>query len=157
FELELHRAECEFLTGEQEAAEVRLAALSSRARSAIDQATVTCLRIEVYTTLGRSDRAMDVGLDYLRHLGVESSPESTKDETRREYERMWSLIGGRSIEDLVDLPLMSDPQSIATMEVLTKVAPPVLLAGHRDLFCLILCWMVNLSLERGNTHASTIG
>jgi hypothetical protein len=47
--LELHRAECEFLTGELATAEARLTMLSSRAANAIDQATVACLRVDLYT------------------------------------------------------------------------------------------------------------
>ncbi len=31
-----------------------------------------------------------------------------------EYERIWSQLGSRSIEELIDLPLMSDPASLAT-------------------------------------------
>src|SRR5262249_26122369 len=44
FALMLHRAECEFLTGELAAAEARLAMLASRAADPIDQAAVACLR-----------------------------------------------------------------------------------------------------------------
>ncbi len=47
FALELHRAECEFLTGALEAAEQRLAMLWGRAESVVDQAAVTCLRLDV--------------------------------------------------------------------------------------------------------------
>ena len=74
FSLELHRAECEFLTGESAAAEERLTMLSSRAANTVELATVACLRVDVYTTLDQSDRAVAVCLDYLRHLGVEWSP-----------------------------------------------------------------------------------
>ena len=70
FPLELHRAECEFLTGQSAAAEERLAALSSRASNAVDLATVTCLLVDLYTTLNRSDRAVAVSLDYLRSLVI---------------------------------------------------------------------------------------
>jgi PAS domain S-box-containing protein len=153
FALELHRAECEFLTGALTAAEGRLTILSSRARTTIDQATVTCLLVDLYTALGRSDRAVDVGLTFLRHLGVECSPHPTDEETRREYERTWSLLGGRKIEELIGLPLMSDPVSFATVEVLTKVATPALFAGD-NLYSLLICQIVNFSLERGNTDAS---
>ena len=114
FALELHRAECEFLTGELATAEARLTMLSSRAANAIDQATVACLRVDLYTTLDRSDRAVDVCLAYLRHLGIEWSPHPPEEQARREYERIWSLLGSRAIEELVDLPLMSDALSLAT-------------------------------------------
>src|SRR5262249_31003836 len=109
FTLELQRAECEFLTGDLAAAEARLTMLSSRAANAVDQATVAGLRVELYTTLDQSDRAVAVCLTYLRDRDIEWSPHPTEDEARREYERTWSLLGSREIENLIDLPLMSDP------------------------------------------------
>src|SRR5262249_31196991 len=136
FDLELNRAECEFLPGAQAAAEARLTMLSSRAATTIDRATVACLRMDLYTTLGRMDAAVDVGLEFLRHLGVDWSPHSTEAEARREYERIWMLLGGRAIEELIDLPSMTDPELLATQEVLAKIVPPALFAGHDNLYCL---------------------
>ncbi|MGA3035456.1 MAG: AAA family ATPase, partial [Terracidiphilus sp.] len=66
FALEFNQAACEFLTGAQTAAEERLSMLSSRARGLADLAAVTCLRVDLFTTLGRSDRAVEVCLEYLR-------------------------------------------------------------------------------------------
>jgi predicted ATPase len=154
FALESDRAEREFLTGELAAAEERLTMLSSRAADTIELATVACLRVDLYTTLGQSDRAVDVGLDYLRYLGVEWSPHPTEEEARREYERIWLKLGSRAIEQLIDLALMSDPASLATMDVLTKVLPP---AGLTDanLNSLVVCRMVNLSLEHGSSDGSS--
>jgi PAS domain S-box-containing protein len=153
FALELHRGECEFLTGALAEAEQRLAALSSRAATTVERATVACLRVDLYTTLDQSSRAIAVGLDYLQHLGIDWSAHPKDEETRREYERIWSQLGSRMIEDLIELPLMSDPASLATMDVLTKIGPPSL---HTDahLFSLVICRAVNLSLESGNCDGS---
>jgi predicted ATPase/GAF domain-containing protein len=153
FALELHRAECEFLTGALATAEARLTMLSSRAATTIEHATVACLRVDLYTTLDRSDRAIDVGLTYLRHLGVEWSPHPTEEDARREYERMWALLGSRAIEELIDLPVMSDPISLATLDVLKNVVAPALYTDA-NLCCLAISRMVNLSLEHGNTDVS---
>ena len=153
FPLELHRAECEFLTGQSAAAEERLTALSSRASNAVDLATVACLRADLYTTLDQSDRAVAVGLDYLRYLGVEWSPHPTEEEARREYEGIWSQLGSRAIEQLIELPLMIDPVSLATMDVLTKVLPPAWFTDA-NLGSLAICRAVNLSLEHGNSDGS---
>jgi len=153
FALELNRAECEFLTGELMAAEQRLAALSARAKDAIEQATVACLRLDLYVTLDQSGRAVAVGLEYLRHLGIEWSPHPTADEAPREYQRIWSTLGDRSIEALVELPLMSAPTLLATLDVLTKLAIP---AWNTDanLLSLVICRAVNLSLEGGSCDGS---
>jgi PAS domain S-box-containing protein len=153
FALELQRGECEFLTGALAEAEQRLAALSSRGANAEEQARVACLRVDLYTTLDQSSRAIDVGLDYLRHLGIDWSPHPTEEVARREYERIWSQLGSRTIESLIELPLMSDPASLATMDVLTKLAAPLAFADATLTF-LVLSRAVNLSLERGNSDGS---
>ena len=114
------------------------------------------MHIDLYTTLDRSDRAVEVCLAYLRHLGIEWSPHPTQEEVRREYERTWALLGRREIEELIDLPLMSDPEAEATMEVLTKACAPATFTDT-NLQSLVIWRMVNLSLEFGNTEASCSG
>ena len=153
FALELERAECEFLTGALADAEQRLAALSTRAATTVERATVACLRVDLYTTLDQGSRAIAVGLDYLRHLGIDWSPHPGEEEARREYERIWSQLGSRTIEDLIELPLMSDAASLATMNVLTKIIVPALYTDA-NLYLLVTCRAVNLSLEHGNCDAS---
>jgi len=153
FPLELNRAECEFLIGQSAAAEERLIMLSSRAADTVELATVVCLRVDLYTTLDQSDRAVAVCLDYLRHLGVEWSAHPTAEEGLREYERIWSQVGSRAVEELIELPLMSDPASLATLDVLTKVVPPAMYTDA-NFGSLVICRAVNLSLEHGNSDGS---
>ena len=152
--LELLRAECEFLNGELTQASERLTALSARAAEIGDLAAVVSLHIGVCTTLDQHDRAVALCLAYLRHVGVEWSPHPTEEEVRREYERFWLKLGNRAIEDLVDLPKMTDPIALATMDVLTSVVLP---AGQTDrkLFVLVACRAANLCLEHGNSNGSS--
>jgi PAS domain S-box-containing protein len=154
FALELHRAECEFLTGALAEAEQRLGALSARALTTLERASVACLRVDLYTTLDQGSRAIAVGLEYLRHLGIDWSPHPTEDEARREYERIWSQLGSRTIESLIDLPLMSNAESLATLDVLTKLGPPAHWTDA-NLRSLVICRAVNLSLEGGNCDGSS--
>src|SRR6202040_1877469 len=153
FALALHRGECEFLTGALAEAEQRLAALSTRATDTVERATVACLRLDLYTTLDQSSRAIAVGLDCLRHQGIDWSPHPTEEEARREYARVWSQLGSRTIEELIELPLMSDPASLATLDVLTKVLPAALFTDA-NLLSFVICRAVNLSLEHGNSDGS---
>jgi predicted ATPase len=153
FALELNRAECEFLTGALAEAEQRLTALSTRAATTVERASVTCLRADLYTTLDQGSRAIAVGLDYLRHLGIDWLPHPTEDEARCEYQQIGSWVGSHSIEDLVHGPLMTDPESLATVDVLTKIAMPAVLTDV-NLYVLVVCRVVNLSLERGHSDGS---
>jgi predicted ATPase len=157
FALELNRAECEFLMGHHESAEERLSLLASRAASQVDRAAVTCLKLELYTMQDRSERAVEVCLEYLREEeGVEWSAHPTDQEVRQEYDRLWRLIGSRSIEALVDLPVMNEVSALATMDVLTRLWSAAFFTDE-NLAVLVATQMAIRSIERGNTHASCCG
>jgi PAS domain S-box-containing protein len=153
FQLEYHRAECELLTADLAAAEERLTALSLCARNQVDIAAIACLRLTLYTTLDRSDQGVEVCLEYQRRQGVHWPPHPSHIEVRQEYERIWQQLGRRSIEDLIDLPLMNDPESRASLDVLTEVVTPALFTDE-NLLALVICRMVNHSLEYGNSDGS---
>ncbi len=153
FALQLHRADCELWTGALPSAEKCLAALATRAVNNIERAAVASRRVDLYTMLGASDRAIAVGLEYLRHVRIDWTAHPTETEARREYEQIWSRLGSRQIEDLVDLPIMEDQESLATLDVLTTLAPPALYTDE-NLWALTSCRVVNLSLERGNSDAA---
>ena len=72
---------------------------------------------------------------------------------RQEYEQIWRQLGGRSIEELVDLPLMNDPAIRATLDVLTEVVDASIFTD-KNLLSWSFARMVNLSLEHGNNDGS---
>jgi PAS domain S-box-containing protein len=154
FALVLHRAECEFLTGAMVAAEGHLVGLLPRAVDSIERATVTCLLADVYIALQRLDRSTAVCLEYVHRVGLDIPMQPTAAQTRAAYEHVWAQLGKRSIEDLAELPLLTDPGSRATLDVLAKIARCALTALDMDLLSVILCAAVELSLERGNCDSS---
>jgi PAS domain S-box-containing protein len=153
FSIEHLTAECELLTADLESAENRLSLLADHAKSDHDIGVVTRLRLTLYTALDRSDRVIEVCLEYLRGGGTYWSAHPTSDEARREYDRIWSQLGSRQIEELIDLPLITNPGVLDVLDVLTEI---VTTAMHTDvnLSSLVVCHMVNLSLEHGNSDAS---
>jgi PAS domain S-box-containing protein len=155
FSLWLERAECEYLTGQLASAEAQLSLLSTRARTILDSATVTRVRINLYTNLDHSDSAVEVGLEYLRRINGQWSPHPTEEDVRQEYDRLWQRLGSGSIEALLDLPLMSDPDRCATMDVLTVLTSPALFTDL-NLFRLVVGRMAALSLEHGNSDGSCL-
>lgn len=89
------------LTADLVAAEERLTTLSSRAMNVVDSAAVACLRLTLYTTLDRSDRSVEVCLEYQRRRGVIWSAHPTDDEVRREYELFWESSGAVRSKNLL--------------------------------------------------------
>ncbi len=153
FTLELHRADCELWTGALSSADERLGALAARAYDTVQRAAVASRRVDLYAMLGAIDRAVAVGLEFLRHVGIEWAAHPTEAEARREYERIWSQFGSRAIEDFIDLPLMQDPVSLATLDVLMTLGSPTYFADE-NLWALINCRALNISLERGYSDAA---
>ncbi len=149
--MELNRAECEYLTGQLPVAQERLAALSERATTTIERAFVACLRIDVYLTLAAARSLFVSNISGMS--ASEWSPHPTEEDVRREYERIRSLLGSRTIEELIDLPLMDDPATLATVEVLSRASSP---SAYTDvnLAALTICKAISLGLEYGNCDAS---
>jgi predicted ATPase/signal transduction histidine kinase/tRNA A-37 threonylcarbamoyl transferase component Bud32 len=153
FELELHRAECELVTRELEAAEQRLAALTERAANPVDAAAVACLQADLYTTSGQAPRAVEACLAYFRRVGIAWSAHPTIEEVREEFARIWPRLGTRSIEELIDAPAMSDPVWRATMDVFTMFTAPASFTDE-NLCCLAVARAANLSLEHGSSDGA---
>ena len=157
FALELRRAECEFLTGALAEAEQRLAALSTRAGTTVERATVACLRVDLYMTIDQSSTAPSPSVSTSSATSASTGRRiRLKSEARDEYERIWSQLGDRTIEELRrtafderprhhSRPLSSDASS----------AGPALYTDAQ-LFSLASCRAVNLSLEHGNSDASCL-
>ncbi|HTF66266.1 MAG TPA: PAS domain S-box protein, partial [Edaphobacter sp.] len=154
FPLALHRAECEFLTGEFLAAEERLSRLRLRAIGSTDLAAVACLRIALYTT-DRPDRAVEVGVEQFRTFGIEWSAHPSEEKVREEYDALRQRIGERPIETLVDLASTRDPNLLALMEVLLAILPAACFT-ERKIHDLAVLRMANLSLEHGYCDASPL-
>src|SRR5580692_169197 len=136
-----------------ESAEKRLAMLGERANRAHDLAAVTRLQLTLYTASDRLDRGVEICLQYLRRGVADWLAHPTSDDVRREYDRIWSLLGDRQIEDLVNLPLVADRDVLDVLEVLTELITPAVFFDQ-NLCALVICRIVNLSLEHGNSDGS---
>lgn len=155
FALALNRAECELLTGRLSVADECLTALSERAATVDERASVACLLMDAYLLLDRSDDAVAVCLGYLRHVGIEWSAHPSDKQVREEYDRIGALLGDRAIEDLIDLPLMKDATTLMTVNTLGKLFAPAL-QSDANLADLLICKAISLSLEQGNCDASCV-
>ena len=156
FTIERLLAECELLTADMNGAEARLSMLARRASTAQDVAIVTRLQLTLYTTIDRSDLAIDVFLGYLRRTGADWSQHPTRDDVIAEYDRIWSLLGQRRIEDLLESPPLANLEVSDMLDVFTEIVHPALFYDEH-LASLVVCRMVTLSLEHGNSDASCFG
>ena len=152
----LERAECEFLTGALDAAGQLIEQLLQRVASKVDEAAVNNLKVRLHILKSENDEAIATALACLRRLGIDIPAHPTQEEVQAEYETVWQILDGRSIESLIDLPLMTDPVLQAAMQVLSEVALPAYFIDTR-LFCLVTIRMVKVSIQHGLTGRSAFG
>jgi len=156
FNLHLGRAECELLSGNLEKAGQLLRELLQRTSSNIESAEASCLKINLHVLTGEHPQAIDSALECLRLFGIDLPAHPSPEQVRAEYESAWRSLGERRIESLIDLPLMTDPDIRAAMQVLSVLAGPATFTDFQ-LFCLLACRMVNLSIRHGVSGAAAYG
>jgi PAS domain S-box-containing protein len=154
FSLALECAECALLCGNLEAADQLLEELLPRARSKIDEAAVYHLKVHLHLLRSEILQTVDTALACLRGFGIELPRHPTEEQVRAEYEAVWEALDGRTIESLIDLPLMTDRELQAAVSVMSLVNAPAYFVDFR-LFCLLACHIVKVSIRLGmSAHAA---
>ena len=154
FSLWLERAECEFLSGNFEKAEQLIAELLQRGASKVDQAAVYHLKIQLHVCeVGKPRKPSTARSRACDLFGIDIPAHPTWEQVQAEYETVWQNLNGRPIESLIDLPLMTDPELQAAMDVFSVLAPPAYFTDF-NLYCLLVCRMVNISVQHGMSGAS---
>ena len=74
----------------------------------------------------------------------------SEDQVQAEYETFRQTLEGRSIESLIDLPVMTDPELLAAMRVLSALVPAARFTDQR-LWALQSCRMVRISVQHGTS------
>jgi PAS domain S-box-containing protein len=156
FSLWLERAECELLTGNFEKAEQLILELLQRAASNVAFADASCLKIYLHVLKSEHLQAIDGALTCLRLFGIDLPAHPTFEQVQAEYETVWHTLNGRPTESLIDLPLMTDPELQAAMQVLSVLGPPAYFTDFHS-FCLIACRTVKIGMQHGISDASTLG
>jgi PAS domain S-box-containing protein len=153
FSLWLEQAECEFLSGNFDKADQHIVELLRRAVSKIDQAALYQLKVQFHVAKSENPQAVDSALTCLRLFGIDLPAHPTPEQVQAEYEAVWQTLNGRTIESLIDLPLMTDLEQQAALQVLSVLSPPAYFTDFR-LYCLQVCRMANVSMQHGASGAA---
>jgi PAS domain S-box-containing protein len=156
FSLWLERMECEFLTGSFDTAEQLLREILQRGASKADQAAIYHLKVQLHEVKGEYPQAVASGLACLNLFGIDILVHPTQEQVQAEYETVWQILNGGTIESLIELPLMSDPELQAAMQVLSTLLGPAYFTDLH-LFSLLVCRIVNVSTQYGICGASAHG
>jgi predicted ATPase/signal transduction histidine kinase len=154
--LHFERAECLYLLGRFDEAEVAFARILARTDVTLDRAAVFQLEVDLFTSQIALDKAVDAAVRGLAELGVPLRAHPTDEELAATADRVWRTLASRTPDELLDLPLMTDPQMRAALGILAVLFGPSH-SVHPNLPFVVYANMVEISLRHGNTDASALG
>ncbi|MGL4379040.1 MAG: diguanylate cyclase domain-containing protein, partial [Microcoleaceae cyanobacterium] len=150
-------AESAYLNGEFNAGmDDKVERVLQKAQTILDKVKIYEILIAAHTAQSKTLEAIAVGRKALEELGVEFDLETDDAKIKNAIQIVTSQLSSRGIEELVDLPVMSDRKTQAAMQLLGMLIGPVFM-GKPGLLPLLSSTMVSLSLQFGNAPASTAG
>ncbi|ATB35299.1 sensor histidine kinase [Cystobacter fuscus] len=156
FELRLTQARCEFMDGNIAEARRQIDALPARARTRADSVAVYLLRVSIHFAMSESQQGLTCIRECLALLGIPLSRNPTWEEAVAAHDEVWTLLGERTIESLIELPLMTDPDVKLAVSTLLEFYPTAH-ATNQHLFIIIVSRIVSLSIRHGFVDAATPG
>ncbi|WP_310418526.1 AAA family ATPase [Chamaesiphon sp. OTE_8_metabat_110] len=156
--LDLHIAatEAAYLAGKLDRMEEIAAIVIRSARTILDRVEIYRIQIAVLTASGKGEEAIYTGATVLSQLGFELPTTPTEAKTVEALEILKSQLQSRQVEDLLDLPAMSDLQARLAMELLADLSAPIFTTVPQ-LMPILSIKMVSLSIQFGNIPASAMG
>ncbi|MEG4417260.1 AAA family ATPase [Microcoleus sp. LAD1_D5] len=149
-------AEAAYLNADLDCMEQMAALVLQEAQTILDKIKIYKIQIVAQTAQSKLLEAIAVARDALLQLGVELPTAPDEAKISKALQTLAGQQSGRRIEELIDLPVMSDRQTQAAMELLGMLFAPVF-QGMPGLMPILSATMVSLSLSFGNTPASTVG
>jgi len=142
-------AEAAYLNGEFEAMEELIEEVLRETRSPLAQVKVYEVKLQAYAVSNQFVEAIKTAFAVLKLFGV-SFPESPTDaDIQRTFADTKSQWSDRPIQQLKNLPAMSDPEKIATLRILGSITGAAYIALPQFL-PFIVCEQIKLSIKYGN-------
>ena len=149
-------AECEFMSGNVAGALQALDAVEARSRTVLERVAGREIRIVILASAatGMLD-AVACGVETARLLGAEFPTDDAAlgPAIGAELGALKAMLADRTVESLLDLPSMADPEKRALVDVLFKTNAPAFMAKP-EVSVLIGLKAVRLAIEHGNAPMS---
>ncbi|WP_445250892.1 trifunctional serine/threonine-protein kinase/ATP-binding protein/sensor histidine kinase [Microcoleus sp. OTE_8_concoct_300] len=146
-------AEATYLNGDFDQMEKLASVVENGAKTLLDKVKVYEVQMQAYMAQNKLQEVLNTGLPVLKQLGVEFPSEPNPADIGQALGETASILSGKRTEDLIDIPLMTDPHQLATIKMLLSIFVSAYIALP-SLVPLIVSKQVNLSVQHGNASVS---
>jgi predicted ATPase/signal transduction histidine kinase/ActR/RegA family two-component response regulator/tRNA A-37 threonylcarbamoyl transferase component Bud32 len=155
-DLHISAAEATYLNGDLDCMDEMAIVVLKSAQTILDKVEIYRVQIAALTANGKMLEAITVGKDALAQLGIEFPLSPDEATIGKAFQNLANQLQGRTIEELLNLPVMIDAQAQTTIKLLADLGKTIIL-GMPGLLPVLSSAMVSLSLNRGNAPASLSG
>ena len=154
--LYVETAEAEYLVGNFERSKELANLTLEKAQNLLDKVRIYEIQIRSEIAQNQMIAAMDIGVSFLNLLGVKLPQKPTIVSVLIAAVQTKFTLRFKQVEDLANLPEMTDPYKLAAMQILTLIDSAAAQAGSLY-FPLIIMAIVRLSVKYGNSIHSISG
>ncbi|NER36088.1 MAG: AAA family ATPase [Oscillatoria sp. SIO1A7] len=145
-----------YLSGDFEAMERLATIVLDRAKHVLNKVKIYEIKIVAKIVQTQVIEAIALGLDILKQLGTELPSQPTESDIGAKMAEITNNLQGKSIEELIELPVMTDGYRLGAMKILSTVWTAAYI-GSPEMMPPMILEMVNLSLKYGNSAISAVG
>ncbi|MCF4967703.1 ATP-binding sensor histidine kinase [Nostoc sp. CMAA1605] len=146
-------AEASYLNTDFEPMEQWASVLLQQAKTLLDTIKTQKTRILGANAQGELLNSVQIGLEVLHSLEITFPEQPTQEDISQALNVTQLLWADKDPSSFIYLPTMTDPQLVATMEILTNIIPAAYTAAT-NLMPLLICKEVELSIKLGNCPVS---
>ncbi|NJR16183.1 MAG: serine/threonine-protein kinase PknK [Calothrix sp. CSU_2_0] len=146
-------AEAAYLSGHFEESEQYIDVVLASAKTLLEKIKVYEVKIQAYGAQNKALEGIDIALTVLEELGEELPRNYNQVDIETELYQTASSLQNLQIEDLIDLPEMSDTRILAVVRILANITAFAYQTAPK-LFLLVVLKQVDLSIRYGNAPLS---
>ncbi|MEH1865678.1 MAG: AAA family ATPase [Nostoc sp.] len=146
-------AEAAYLAGDFRQMEQLVEVVLAQAKTLLEKVKVYEVKIKAYGAQNQALKGINTALSFLKLLGIEFPEHPSQSDVQLVMAEIALNLAGRHIEDLIDLPEMTEAKILAIMSILSSTHALTYQAVP-ELFPLILVKEIELSLQYGNAPLS---
>ncbi|MCZ6679505.1 MAG: AAA family ATPase [Candidatus Poribacteria bacterium] len=154
--LYVQAAEAAYLNTDFEQMEQLAEVVVAQAKTLLDKVKVYEVKIQACITQDKPLDAIKTAREILERLGIKFPKKPNKWHILLALLHTKFTLVGKRIEDLANLPEMTDPIQLATLRILSKIGSAAYIAVP-ELMPLTIFRMLNLSVKNGNAAVSVFG
>jgi PAS domain S-box-containing protein len=154
-DLHLETLEALYLNGKFDLADNLTNIVLRKAENLLHKIKVYELKINFYRSQFQLKLAIDSGIEILKLLGLTLVCNPTEEEVLVKSLQVKSLFKERRIEDLGNLPIIANPDLLATINILSTLISPAY-STNQNLYQLVVINLLDIHLRHGNSVLASV-